>query len=49
MAIREMLRLLQRGQSNRAVADTLGIDRRTVGRNRSWATEQMLLEESCRR
>jgi len=46
MDIREMLRHLRRGQSNRAVAETLGINRKTVGRYRSWATEQGLLEDS---
>ncbi len=46
MDIREMLRHLQRGQSNRAVAKALGIDRKTVARYRTWATEQGLLEES---
>ena len=46
MDIREMLRHLQRGQSNRAVAKALGIDRKTVARYRTWAKEQGLLEES---
>jgi hypothetical protein len=46
MDIREMLRHLQRGQSNRAVAKALGIDRKTVARYRTWATEQGLLKES---
>jgi transposase len=43
MDIREMLRYLQRGQSDRAVAEALGIDRKTVGRYRTWAVEQGLL------
>ena len=46
MDIREMLRHLRQGQSNRAVAKALGIDRKTVARYRSWAIEQGLLEES---
>ena len=46
MDIREMLRHLRRGQSNRAVAKALGIDRKTVARYRTWAKEQGLLEES---
>ena len=44
MDIREMLRHLRQGQSNRAVAEAVGIDRKTVARYRSWATEQGLLE-----
>lgn len=46
MDIREMLRHLQRGQSDRAVAEALGIDRKTVARYRTWAAEQGLLEEA---
>ena len=46
MDIREMLRHLRRGQSNRAVAKTMGIDRKTVARYRTWAIEQGLLEGS---
>ena len=46
MDIREMLRHLRQGQSNRAVAKSVGIDRKTVARYRSWAVEQGLLEES---
>ena len=45
MDIREMLRHLRRGQSNRAVAEALGINRKTVARYRSWASEQGLLED----
>ena len=45
MDIREMLRHLRRGQSNRAVAEAMGIDRKTVARYRSWASEQGLLED----
>jgi transposase len=43
MDIRELVRRLQRGQSNRAVAKALGIDRKTVARYRTWAAEQGLL------
>ncbi len=43
MDIREMLRHLRRGQSNRTVAKTMGMDRKTVARYRTWATEQGLL------
>jgi transposase len=43
MDIREMLRLLRQGESNRAIAVALDIDRKTVGRYRTWATEQGLL------
>jgi transposase len=42
--IREILRHLRKNQSNRAAARALGIDRRTVKRYRTWATEQGLLE-----
>jgi len=42
MDIREMLRRLQQGQSNRAIAKDLGIDRKTVSRYRTWAVEQGL-------
>jgi FixJ family two-component response regulator len=45
MDIQEMLRHLRQGQSNRAVATALGIDRKTVARYRSWASEQGLLED----
>jgi len=44
MDIREILRRLRKGQSDRAVAQALGIDRKTVGRYRNWAAEQELLE-----
>jgi len=42
--IREILRRLRKGQSNRAVAEALGIDRKTVGRYHQWAAEQELLQ-----
>ena len=45
MDIREMLRHMRRGQSNRAVAEALEINRKTVARYRSWAAEQGLLED----
>lgn len=44
MDIREILRRLRKGQSDRAVARAVGIDRKTAGRYRSWAAEQGLLE-----
>jgi transposase len=44
MEIREMLRQLRRGRSNRAVARALSIDRKTVATYRNWAQEQGLLE-----
>jgi transposase len=44
MELRELLRNLQIEPSNRQVAATLGLDRRTVGRYREWAIAQQLLE-----
>ena len=44
MDVREILRHLRQGQSNRAVAKALGIDRKTVSRYRIWAREQGLNE-----
>lgn len=44
MDIRELLRHLRADPSNRSVARTLGIDRRTASQYRQWATEQGLLE-----
>ena len=44
MELRELLRHLQTEPSNRQVAATLGLDRRTVGRYREWATAQQLLD-----
>ena len=44
MEIREMLRQLRRGRSNRAVARALSINRKTVATYRNWAQEQGLLE-----
>lgn len=43
MDIREVLRQLQLGQGDRAIARGMGIDRKTVGRYRAWAVEQGLL------
>ncbi|MBU1877882.1 MAG: IS21 family transposase [Chloroflexi bacterium] len=43
MDIRELVHRLRCGQSNRAVAQALGINRKTVARYRAWATEQGLL------
>ncbi len=43
--IREMLRRFQQGQSDRAIARDLQVDRKTVGRYRVWAGEQGLLNE----
>ena len=44
MDVREMLRHLQGGASDRAVARAVQVDRKTVQRYRSWAAEQGLLE-----
>jgi transposase len=44
MDIREMLRRLRQGESNRAVAEAMHVDRKTVGRYCTWAVEQGLLE-----
>jgi transposase len=44
MDIREILRRLRQGESNRAVADAMRIHRKTVGRYRTWAADQGLLE-----
>jgi transposase len=43
MDIRELLRYIQRGQSDRAVEKATGVNRKTVARYRAWATEQNLL------
>jgi transposase len=43
MDIREILRHLRQGQSNRTVAQVFGINRKTVARYRAWAAEQGLL------
>ena len=44
MDIREMLRRLRKGQSNRAIAKAMKVNRKTVSRYRIWATEQGLVE-----
>jgi len=44
MDIREILRHLRKGQSDRAVARATSTDRKTVKRYREWAMEQRLLE-----
>ena len=44
MDIREMLTCLRKGESDRAVAKSMGIDRKTVGSYRAWAAQQGLLE-----
>ena len=43
MDIREILRQLRAGQSNRAVARATGLGRKTVGRYRAWAAKHGLL------
>jgi transposase len=44
MDIREILRQLRKGQSDRAVAKAMGINRKTVARYRDWAAGQGLVE-----
>jgi transposase len=44
MDIREILRRLQKGQSARAIAEALDVNRKTVARYRVWAERQGLLE-----
>jgi transposase len=44
MEIREMLRQLRRGQSIRAVAKAMDVDRKTVAHYRKWAVKHGLLE-----
>jgi transposase len=46
MDIREILRHLRQGRSDRAIAAATGVDRKTVGRYRAWAAEQGLLSEA---
>jgi len=44
MDIREILRRLRAGQSSRAIAKAMAVNRKTVGRYRTWAARQGLLE-----
>ena len=44
MDIREMLRRLKKGQSDRAIAKAMNVNRKTVGKYRTWAIEQGVLE-----
>ena len=44
MDIREILRRLQKNESDRTVAEAMSIDRKTVGRYHAWAEEQGLLK-----
>jgi len=44
MAIREIFRRLRKGESDRAVARSMGIDRKTVRRYRGRAVDQGVLE-----
>lgn len=44
MDIREILRRVREGQSDRAIADALSVDRKTIGRYRRWAADQGFLE-----
>ena len=46
MEIREIVRRVQCGQSDRAIAQDLGVDRKTVGEYRRWALEKGVLPES---
>jgi transposase len=43
MDIREILRHLQQGRSDRSIARATGVDRKTIGRYRAWAAEHDLL------
>ncbi len=45
MDVYEVLRLLQLQKSDRAIAGALGINRKTVGKYRVWASEQGLLAQ----
>ena len=46
MDVREILRRVQAGQSDRAIARETGIHRKTVARYRVWAEEQGLLDST---
>lgn len=43
MDIREILRRLQKGQSARAIAEAMNVDRKTVAKYRAWAKEHDVL------
>lgn len=45
MDVREILRQLQSGESDRAIAVAMTIDRKTIARYRNWAKEQRLLDK----
>lgn len=44
MDIREVIRYMRAGRGDRSIARCLGVNRKTVARYRTWATEQGLLE-----
>ncbi|OGO19440.1 MAG: hypothetical protein A2Z14_18285 [Chloroflexi bacterium RBG_16_48_8] len=44
MDIREFIRHIREGRSDRTIARCLNINRKTVARYRTWAEEQGLLE-----
>jgi len=44
MDIRDVLRRIRQGQSDRAIAKEIGINRKTIGRYHTWAQEQGLLD-----
>jgi len=44
MDIRGIIRYIRKGQSDRATARALGVDRKTVAHYRTWAQEQGFLK-----
>jgi transposase len=44
MDVREILRQIRQGQTNRAIERATGVDRKTVGRYRAWAAKHRLLQ-----
>ena len=44
MDVQELMRLVRDGVSDREIAASVGLNRRTVSRYRRWATQQHLLE-----
>ena len=44
MDVREILRHIREGQTNRAIARATGVDRKTVGRYRAWGAKHRLLQ-----